>query len=200
MCTGLEASSTFAKKSLFWNVGLVPGWRGGWSISTECQAKSLLLPFSLSVESQENCNNCYTFLVLFKQKEILLLSNKTQACEFTLLRVYLAYLFSSPLYFSCFSGQFWHGSGRAFSWDLIWALCSILHQLQHQEWLCPSKFSSAEAGSSVKATCLPAERMERGVCIMLHCLLSAEAQLRLSFHSCRVSVETTAPTGRSRET
>lgn len=124
------------------------------------------------------------------------MSNKIQTCEFTLLRVYLAYLFSSPLYFSCFSKQFWCGSDRGFRWDLMWALYSIL---QDQEWVCPPKFSSAEAGSSVK-TCLPAERMESGVWIMLHCLPSAETQLRLSFHSCRVSMETTAPTGRSRET
>lgn len=123
---GLEASSTFAKKSLDWNVALVTGWQGVRGVSKECQAKSLLLPFSTSVKYQENYNNCCTLLIIFfKQKEILLVSKTIQACQFTLLRVYLALLSISPAFLD--SSDMVQFTDRDFSWDLMCALYNILH-------------------------------------------------------------------------
>lgn len=113
----------------------------------------------------------YTF---FLTDRITLVNNKrVRACESTLLGC------SALL---SISAAFLDSSGMAGFHNRNFS-CDLMHTLYNHALLAAGSgtslsfyLSSAEAGSIVKATCLPSERMEVPACIMLPRSLSAKAQ------------------------
>lgn len=95
MCTGAQGQFYFCKKEFILKCR-VGHWLTG---SEECHGKvSSIAFFHISKIPGELQQLLHTSNYFFKQKEILLVSNKTQACEFTLLRVYLALLSIAPAF------------------------------------------------------------------------------------------------------